>query len=710
MKRINATSVFLLCILIALLVAPIQGKKIKDLKYPPLSDFEIPQPDRVDLDNGMAVYLLEDHTLPKVNLSIVINRCGSYPDPPHLVGLAEITGSVMRIGGTTTMTGDRIDEELEGIGAYVESSINTVSGYVGANALSEYKEKIISVAADILRNPVFNEDKIELAKTERRTVISRRNDEPIQIAIREFLKLIYGSDSPYARHIEYATIEASTRDDMIMFHKTAVKPNYVQLAIWGDFDTDEILDLIKKYFADWPRSEMEIPPPPDFDYTFRPTINYAEKTDINQSSVIMGHIGGKIGDPDYPATIVMNSILGGGFGSRLFNNVRSRKSLAYSAQGQYIFRYDYPGFFYAYAATKSESTIEAIREIKKQIKSIQTDPATEEEMKQAKDGWLNSFVFKFDTKGEIIRRIMTYDYYGMPADYLQQLKNKVEKITPQDVLDVAQRKLNPENLQILVVGKAEDFDEPLSVFGEINEIDITIPGPAEEEFAATDEELALGLETLKKTVKACGGMANFKKVENTSASAKVTINMPQGAMTLDVTSIQVLPDKIAQFMKTPMGEQVMIFNGVAGWMSMAGQTQAMPAADLEDKKKEVDRDIIRLFAHADDPYFRVAHKGEEDFNGTSAIRLDFLTHTGVQFTIYINPEDYLPLGRRHMGQTMMGPGEIVETYTEFKKYGPIMQPARIMQDAGGLEMEIEIVKMEVNGEIDNSIFKKPEGI
>ncbi len=710
MKRINAITVLLLCILVAVSAVPASGKKIKDLKYPPLGGFEIPQPDRVDLGNGMAVYLLEDHMLPRVNISIVINRCGSYLDPPHLIGLAGITGSVMRTGGTAGMTGDRIDEELEGIGAYVESSIGTVSGYVGANALSEYKEKIISVAADILRNPVFDEDKIELAKTRRRTTISRRNDEPFQIAVREFFKLIYGPDSPYARNIEYATIEAITRDDMIMFHKMAVKPNCVQLSVWGDFNKDEMLDLIKKYFADWPRGETEIPPPPDFDYTFRPTLNYAEKTDINQSSVIMGHIGGRMGDPDYPATIVMNSILGTGFGSRLFNNVRSRKSLAYSAQGQYIFRFDYPGFFYAYSVTKSESTIEAIREIKKQIKSMQTDPATEEEMKLAKDGWLNSFVFKFDTKGEVIRRIMTYDYYGLPADYLQQLKNKVEKITPQDVLDVAQRKLNPENLQILVVGKAEDFKEPLSVFGEVNEIDITIPGPTEGEFAATDEELALGLETLKKTAKACGGAVNFKKVKNISAGAKVTVNMPQGAMTLDFTSIQVLPDKSAQFMKTPMGEQVIIFNGVAGWTSMAGQTQPMSSADLEDKKKEIDRDMIRLFAHADNPYFKVAHKGEEEFNGVSAIRLDFLTDTGVQFTIYINPQDYLPLGLRYMGQTMMGPGKIVETYSEFKKYGPIMQPARIMQDAGGIGIEIEIVKMEINGEIDGSIFEKPEGI
>jgi predicted Zn-dependent peptidase len=658
----------------------------------------------------MTIYLLEDKALPKVELLLVMRRCGSYLEPPHLIGLASITGQVMRTGGTANMSGDQMDEELEGIGASIESNLGTVTGTVGANVLTDYTEKIISLAADVVRRPIFDEDKIELAKTQERTAVSRRNDEPNYIADREFQKLIYGPESPYARHTEYATIDAITRDDIIMFHKTTVKPENIQLAVWGDFDKTDMQNLIIKYFGDWPRSETDNPAPPEVNYVFKPSVNYIEKSDLNQSTVYMGHLGSKMGDPDYPAITIMSEILGGDFGSRITDNVRTRMGLAYSAFGFYTFYYNYPGLFYSYAITKSESTSAAIKEMINQIKSMQTNLPTEDEMRLAKDGWLNSYVFEFDTKSEIILRMLTYDYFGLPQDYIQQVKKAVEKVTPQDIVEVAKRKLNPESLQILVVGKAEDFDEPLSIFGSVNDIDITIPAPAEDEFAASDEELSRGLELLKKTASACGGVTEFKKINNLTTSSKVTLNMPQGSMTIEVVSVEVYPNKSVQTIKTPMGEQVTVFDGTSGWTSAAGQVQAMKAADLEENKKSADRNIIRLFAHADDPYFKVAYKGEEEWNGINSHRLDFMTDNGTTFTMYINPDDFIPVGSRHTGQTMTGPGEITRIYNEFKKYGNIMQPIKINQKAGSMEMDIEVVNIDINGTYDEGLFKKPEGI
>jgi predicted Zn-dependent peptidase len=712
MKSIKAITVLLLCGLLVLAVSPVWGgKKAKDLTFPSLNKFDIPEPDRYVLDNGMTVYLLEDHTLPKVNLMATLNRCGSYLEPPGRIGLASMTGDVMRTGGTTSKTGDEIDEELEAIGAYVETGMGTTSGSASANSLSEYAETVISVLADVLRNPVFDEDKIELSRTSAKTGISRRNDDPMQICIREYRKLMFGADSPYARTTEYATIDALTRDDLVKFHKAFVQPNNIQLAVWGDFKMDEMLALVKKHFADWPRAEAEIPRPPEFNYTFRPTVNQADKSDVNQSNILVGHIGGLMGDPDYPATIVMNSVLGGSFGSRLTDNIRSRLGLAYSAFGRFSFGYDYPGWFYSYAATKSESTVKAIREMIVQITSMQTTPPTEEEMKRAKNGWLNSFVFNFDTKGEVLGRMMTYDYYGMPHDYLQQLKEAVEKVTPQDVVEVARRKLNPDNLQILVVGKTEEFDEPLSVFGEVSDLDITIPAPAVEAFAASEEDLAEGKAVLKKAAEACGGLANFKKVKSLVTEGNVTINTPQGAMSLGMKTIEVQPDKSAQTVKTPMGEQVIVFDGINGWVSGGGQTQAMPTNQLEDQKKGIVRNAVWIFSHCDqDDFMKVASKGEEEFNGRPAIRLDFMADDNNQFTMYIDPTTYLPTGVRHTGETMMGPGEIVGVVSDYKEYGGIMVPTKIVQDAGGMKIEIELTSIEVNGEYDTSIFSKPEGI
>jgi len=710
MKNIKFVAVALLALLL-LPALSLQAGKIDNLKYPKLNQIEIPEPNKVVLDNGMALYLLEDHTLPRVTLSVRLNRCGSYLEPGNLAGLAGITGEVMRTGGTENMTGDEIDAALEAIGAMVETGIDRTDGSAYANSLSEYKEDIVRILADVLRRPVFDEDKIELAKTGARSEISRRNDEPIPIAVREFRKIIYGPDSPYARQTEYATVDAVTRSDIVMFHKMAVHPENIQIAIWGDFDSQEMIALIKKYFGDWPQSGMEMPAPPDVAYTPKASVNYAEKNDINQATVLMGHIGGRMGDPDYAATIVMNNILGEGFGSRLFRNVRTKQGLAYAAGGSYSFNYDYPGYFINYTITKFGTVAQAIRAMEEQINSMQTIEPTEDEMILAKNGWLNSFVFNFDTKSEILGRMMTYDYYGMPRDYLQQLKEQVENLKPQDIIDVAKRKLDPKHLQIVVVGKADEFDEPLSTFGTVTDIDITIPGPTVEAFAATEEEMAQGKEWLTKAATVCGGADNFKKINSITVSANVTLNMPQGSMTLAIESIEDLAQfRSYQLVSTPMGDQKTVFNGTEGWNVAGGQTAMMGADEIDNQMQGFDRNLNRIFAHVDDPYYKVAYKGDEEFDGNATARLDFLTDSGFQFTIFINKESGFPAGMKYMGQTMMGPGENVEHIKEFMKIDDVMQPKLTDRETGGMTINVEATSLSLNANIDESLFVKPEGI
>jgi len=712
MKRLGICTIFFLCGMLVLTAPPVRADRtIDELTYPDLNEFEIPQPERITLDNGMTVYLLEDHTLPKIDFSASIRKCGEYLEPSDKIGLSSMTGEVMRTGGTTTMTGDEIDEELEAIGAYVETYIGTVSGGANSGGLSEYTEKILSIMADVIRNPVFDEDKIVLAKTGERTAISRRNDNPMSVCIREYKKLLYGENSPYSRHPEYATVEAVTRDDMVAFHKQYVQPNNIQLGVIGDFDRDEMLALIKNYFGDWARGTTEIPDPPDVAYTFPRTINYAEKTDVTQSNILIGHIGGRMGDPDYPATIVMNTVLGGSFGSRLTDRIRTKMGLAYAAQGHYSFNYDYPGFFYAFASTKLESTVEAIRAMIEEIESMQIREPTPDEMKRAKDGWLNSFVFNFDSKREILGRMMTYDYYDMPQDYLQQLKEAVENVTPQDVVEVAKRKLRPDALQIMVVGKSEEFGEPLSALGEVNEIDINIPQPEVEEFAASGDELSKGRELMSKAAEACGGVANFKNVKSVVSKARISINTPQGAMELDVTSIEVLPERFADIIHSPMGEQRRVVVNETGWESAMGKAQAMTADAIAEQRKEIDRNLIWLFAHADEADFiNVAAKGREEFNGVQTQKLDFETNDGDQFTMYLHAETFQPAGLRYMGQTPAGPGEIVRTFSDYRDFGGIMLPTSQVQETGMITLEIKIADIAINGEYDESIFEKPEGL
>lgn len=699
-----------LCVLTTLAVGSVWGKPV-ELKYPPLGKIEIPKIQKVVLNNGLQVYLLEDHSLPVVDVNVIINNCGGYLEPPNKIGLAKMAGEVMRTGGIQGMTGDQIDGELEAVGASIETSISSVSASARAHFLSDYTDKVMDILAGILRNPVFDEDKIELARTNQNGEISRRNDSPFDIIIREYRKLLYGADSPYARDPEYATIAAVSRDDIVMFHQACVQPNNIQLAVIGDFKKADMLALLQKYFGDWPKGQTPLPMPPSVNPVFRSSVNLAQKSDVTQSNVLIGHLGGIMGDPDYPATIVLNSVLGGSFGSRLTDNVRSRKGLAYTAQGSYTFRFAIPGMFYAYAATKSGSTVEAIREMIRQIKSMQTDPPTEDEMKRGKDSWLNSYVFNFEDNSEVVQRMMDYDHYGLPADYMQRLKTAVEKVTPQDVVEVAKRKLHPDSLSIVVVGKAEEFDEPLSVFGEVHNIDLTIPPPPQEGFAATEAELALGRQTLLKSAEACGGVANFKAVKSVSMTGTITIKMPQGELPGTIASVDILPDKSISTMKAPMmGEQIDVFDGTIGWTIAQGQTQAKSAEEIVEAKQNAERNLINVFAVADQNVYKAAGRGEADFGGTKALHLDFLTGSGAQFTLYVEPASYLPVGMQYVGSTPMGPTKITVTYKEFKEFAGVKLAVKRVVDLGVFSLETEVTTVEVNGQIDTALFNKPQGI
>jgi len=447
------------------------------LKYPKLGSIEIPHVERVTLPNGMRLFLLEDHELPLINISARI-RTGSIYEPPDKIGLASITGEVMRTGGTASKTGDELDEQLERMAASVETGIGLNSGYASVSVLKEDIDKGLSVLADVLMNPAFREDKIQLSKMQHKSMIARRNDDVGEIANREFDKLIYGPGSAYARHEEYATIDGITRDDLIAFHKKFFGPNNMMLALCGDFDTKQMIAKIEKAFEGWRKVDLNLPGVPQVKYEFRKTVNQIRKDDVNQSNIYLGHIGGLMNDPDYFSLLVMNKILGGGFTGRLFKNVRSREGLAYSVFGVYSADFDHPGVFYVGCQTKSQSTVYAIRAMLKEVEKIRESEVTDEELALAKDSFLNSFVFNFDTKGEIVSRLMTYEYFGYPADFLQKTKENVEKVTKADVLRVAKKHLDPGNVQILAVGRPDDFDQPLSTLGKVNEIDITIPEPA----------------------------------------------------------------------------------------------------------------------------------------------------------------------------------------------------------------------------------------
>jgi zinc protease len=420
---------------------------------------------------------MQDRQLPLVR-GTALFRTGSRLEPANKVGLADITGTTMRTGGTLTHSADELNKLLEQRAAAIETSMGTSSGSASFDTLSKDTETVFQLFADVIQNPAFAVDKIDLAKNQLKGAIARRNDDPDDIASREFSKLIYGATSPYARTIEYSTLNAISRDDIVNFHQTYIRPDTAILGIVGDFDLEPMKALVSQYFGTWqvntPKPDL---PVPTANQKQTEAAFLVDQPQLTQSNILLGHLGGKFNSPDYPALSVMNGVLNG-FGGRLFNNIRSKQGLAYSVYGSWNAGYDYPGLFIAGGQTRTDTTIPFVQSLLKEIERIRTTSVTPEELAYAKESILNSFVFKFENPSQTLTRLMTYEYYDYPPSFIFDYQKQIKATTAADVQRVANQYLQPDKILTLIVGNGKVLQPNLKDLGEkVQTIDITIPDP-----------------------------------------------------------------------------------------------------------------------------------------------------------------------------------------------------------------------------------------
>jgi zinc protease len=450
-----------------------------ELEFAPLPEVELPDYTRYEMDNGIVVYLVEDHELPLVSGTAMF-RTGDRLEPGDKVGLASITGEVMRSGGTVNHPADKLNQLLELRAASVETGIDVTAGTASFDTLTEDLGEVFGLFADVVRHPAFPQDKIELSKTQWRGAIARRNDSPGDIASREFQQLVYGEHSPYARTVEYHTLDNISRDDLVDFYQEYFQPQTMLLGIVGDFDSEAMRSLIAEKFGNWP-SQPRQPVTvdlPEVSQTAQRGVFVVDQPQLTQSYIQIGHLGGQFDHPDYAALSVLNEAMNG-FGGRLVNEVRSRQGLAYVVYAFWSPRFDYPGIFIGGGQTRSETTVAFIQSVLEEIEEIRHTPLTEEELQRAKDSVLNAFIFNFQTPGQTLSRLMRYEYYGYPSDFIFQYQQQVEDTTAAEVLQAAQAHLKPEDVVTLVVGNNAAINPPLTTLtptgAEVTQIDITIP-------------------------------------------------------------------------------------------------------------------------------------------------------------------------------------------------------------------------------------------
>jgi zinc protease len=678
----------------------------KQIPVPQLPAFKPQQPKRIELSNGMVIFLQEDHELPLIDASARI-RGGSVNEPADKTGLVDIYGEVWRTGGTKSQTGDQLDDFLEVRAAKVETGGGPDSTTISFSCLKGDLDDVFKAFVDVLQNPEFRADKIDIARKAMQDAISRRNDEVGEIAHREAVRLAYGPDNPYARIPEYSTVSAITRQDLIDWHGKYIHPNNMILGISGDFDSAAMESRLRAAFESWPKGPAF--PKNNIQYNpAKPGYYLIPKEDVNQSNIRMVALGTTRDNPDYYAISVFNEAFGGGFSSRLFNDIRTKRGLAYGVGGGIGTNFGHPGILQISMGTKSQSTVEAVQAVDEDVTNLTKEPITEDEIQRAKDAILNAFIFRLDSPDKILVERITYEYYGYPPDWLDKYQAEIKKVTAAQVNAVAAKYLHKDQLAVLVVGNTKEFDKPLSSLGPVKEVNITIPPPQEGPEAKEESKpVASNPEGKALAAKVAAAMGGLPKLQSIRTMHVNISESDAGGPPSPVDVYVAFPDSMHVEMQIPQGKLTIVASPQTAFMSLPGMgTRSMPPAQKSEMLSQLHHDLVYVAQHADDSAFSFAANGTEKIGDVDAAILD-IGGAIPWVRWYIDPKSGYILREKYKGMGQQGPFEGETDLADWRTADGLTMPYKHENKQNGQPTSTaEFKKIEVNPQLDPKLFEK----
>lgn len=437
------------------------------------------KPQRHELDNGLVVYLAEDRSLPLVD-GVAYLRIGSHWDPEGKRGLASLSIDALRNGGTAALAPAALDQRLEELAADIEAATSGAYSSVSFAALTETRDEVLELFRDVLREPRFDADRLEVTRGSVLESIRRRDDNPVGLAVQEF-GLRVASGHPVGQYPTLETVQAISRADVVAFHERFVKPNNLVLVLSGDFESTAMLARVQALFADWAPGAVQRPELPPFKEHPEPVVYHVQKARA-QSVVLVGQPTLRTYSDDYAEVAIGNRVLGaGGFSSRIFSRIRSEMGLAYSTGSQVSSGFLYPGTFLAYAVTRGDRTTQVLDALLEEIRAIRRAPISRRELRTHREAILNSAIFRDTSQREIVRRAArAQELLGLEPEYFQRYLEDVQQVDPEAIQDALRKWIDPEEMIILVVGDASSFDAPLSRFGPVERVQLpesTDPAP-----------------------------------------------------------------------------------------------------------------------------------------------------------------------------------------------------------------------------------------
>lgn len=448
---------------------PVDWPAPSEIEAPPLV-VDTPEPTRAVLRNGIVVYLAEDRTLPIVQGVAYVDAPGLY-EPEGQEGVAGFTAALLREGGAGGRMPDEIDLTLERLAASVEASSSDVLASVAFSSLTDTLSEVLPIWRDVLISPAFDPARIEVQRQRQIEAIRRVVDNPVQLAVREWQERV-SAGHPAGRFATVASIEAITRDDLAAFHADYYGPSATVLAVTGDFDTKAMIQRLDELFGGWDTEVRDPPELPRYDATPEARVYLAQK-DVEQSIIIVGSPAMRAYQDPYSDFTVANEILGaGGFSSRLFTEIRTRRGLAYATGSQLTQGFMTPGLFLAYAFTRADMTGTVLGLLLSEFERLRAEGVTAEEVDRAVTTIVNQSVFRDTSVAGVTQRTARVELLGLPDGYYGRHLERMQALTPEAVRAAAEEVIRPENLVVLIVGNEEAFGGPLELGIPVERIEI----------------------------------------------------------------------------------------------------------------------------------------------------------------------------------------------------------------------------------------------
>jgi zinc protease len=674
------------------------------------------------LSNGLQVLVIPHHEQPSVSMRLII-KAGAAQDPADKPGVAQMVATLLD-QGTATKSSEDIANLVESSGGLIGTGAGNELSFVNSGVIKDRFNELMGLMAEMVEQPAFAQGELDRQKSQAVSGMQVRYEDPDFVADVVYDRLIYGFH-PYGRPPGGTpdSLAKLTRNDLVAFHRTWFVPNNALLAIVGDLSSEEMFAGAEKAFGSWARKDVPAqtqadPPPP----TRRVVV--IDKPGAVQTEIRAGHITLPRTSPDWLDLELLIRVLGGEGANRLFNELRTDRGLTYGASAD-LQTFKFSGGFVASTNTRTEATGEALRVLVDQMWRLQREPVRQGELRGVKDYYSGSFPLTVETPGAIALQVLNQIFYGLDLKELEQLRERVDAVSVQDLQATAKKWLFPDRLSIVLVGDASKFVDQLKAQGfdnferiPIGELDLTSPtlrkggksGPVPEASGTTPAAASTGaaIDLVKKITDAKGGLAALRAVSSVDVSASITISGQGAPVKMSTRNLVQYPGKFRVEAETPSGKMVQVFTEAQAWLETPAGTIDADAESRADYKASAARDLIPLLIAASDGKVGVTELPAETVNGAPAVALRFAIAAGGPLVLLADAKTFQVRELRYPTEPAPDSPQAVERFDDYRDVNGVRVAFHARVEREGVSIDRTVSSLQFNVPLAASLFvKKP---